>query len=322
MNAPVAENERSHARTATLSLELEPTEVAPEPPKRTQEAGEYKKHSLAAHYWGDIPQSAQPLRYVAAAEAQETILRGLLDTPTDRRQRNPADWLMSVVLHILVVGMVLLIPFVFTQAIDLHNFQLTYLAMPKPPAAAPAPLPPALGQAVRRATRPVQFRPGGLIAPTLIPQRVAVIKDEPAPDINPGGVIGGVPGGESGGVLGGILGGTEHMPAPAAPAGVAPPAAKKSVYRIGGKVKPPRAITVVDPVYSPIARAAHAEGVVVIDAFIDEHGDVVEARAVSGPGLLIPAALQAVMQWKYEPTYLDGTPVAIRMEVQVHFSLR
>jgi len=104
---------------------------------------------------------------------------------------------------------------------------------------------------------------------------------------------------------------------------VAPPApsATKKVYRVGGDVKPPRELKVVPPIYSPIAQMAHLEGVVVIDAVIDEHGDVVEGRAVSGPGLLIPAALNAVMQWKYEPTYLDGTPVAIRMEVQVHFRL-
>jgi len=93
------------------------------------------------------------------------------------------------------------------------------------------------------------------------------------------------------------------------------------VYRVGGDVKPPRAITIVPPIYSPIARAARAEGAVVVDAIIDEHGDVVQARAVSGPGLLMSAAVQAVAQWKYEPTYLDGTPVAIRMEVQVYFNL-
>lgn len=299
-----------------LTLEVEPPEVASEVPKPTHETAEYKKHSLAAHYWGGIPQTEQPLRYVAAAEAQETFLRGLLDTPTDCRRRNPADWLVSVVLHVLVVGAVLIAPLAFTQAIDLHKFQMTYLAMPKPPAAAPAPRPPAMQQAPKQIVRPIQT--AALTAPTLIPKKIAQVKDENLPDVDPGGVIGGIPGGEIGGVLGGIIGGVQNGPAAPPP----PPAAKKAVYRVGGDVKPPRAITVVEPIYSPIARQAHVEGVVMIDAVIDEHGDVVEARAVSGPGLLIPAALRAVIQWKYEPTYLDGTPVAIRMEVQVHFSLR
>ena len=90
---------------------------------------------------------------------------------------------------------------------------------------------------------------------------------------------------------------------------------------MGGDIKPPRELVRVAPIYSPIAQTARVEGTVEIDAIIDEHGDVVQARAVSGPGLLIASALQAVLKWKYEPTYLDGTPVAIEMKVQVNFHL-
>jgi len=60
---------------------------------------------------------------------------------------------------------------------------------------------------------------------------------------------------------------------------------------------------------------------VVIDAVINEDGDIVQAHVVSGPGLLVAAALRAVARWKYEPTILDGTPVPIEMQVQVHFSM-
>lgn len=313
MNAPVAEREKQHGTTATVTLELNLPQKASEPAEPAQDASEYKKHSLAARYWGGIGQSKQPMRQVAAAEAQATFLQGMLDMPTDHRQKNPTDWIISLAVHILIVSAIVIAPLAFTQAIDLHAFQLTYLTMPKPPAAAPPPAPAVVQQAARRVFRAVR---SALVAPTLIPRRIEMVKDEPAPDVTEG-VVGGIPGGESGGVLGGILGGTEH--GPAAPA-IAPPAQKK-VYRVGGDVKPPREIKVVPPVYSPIAQQAHAEGVVIIDAVIDDHGDVVEARAVSGPGLLIPEALKAVMQWKYEPTYLDGTPVAIRMEVQVHFRL-
>jgi periplasmic protein TonB len=313
MNAPVAEREKQHRTTATLTLELELPKKAPAPTKPAQDASEYKKHSLAARYWGGIGESKQSMRQVGAADAQATFLRGMLDMPTDHRQKNPTDWIISLVVHILIVSAIVIAPLAFTQAIDLHAFQLTYLTMPKPPAAAPPPPPAAMQQAPRRAFRAVQ---SALVAPTVIPRQIATVKDEPAPDVTEG-VVGGIPGGESGGVLGGILGGTEH--GPAAPA-IAPPTQKK-VYRVGGDVKPPREIRVVPPVYSPIAQQAHTEGVVIIDAVIDEHGDVVEARAVSGPGLLIPEALKAVIQWKYEPTYLDGQPVAIRMEVQVHFRL-
>jgi periplasmic protein TonB len=312
MSAPVAEREQSHATAATLILELEPRASGGKKARPTHGAAEYKKHSLAAGYWGDISLAQAPLRQVATTEAQDTFLRGLLDMPTEHKERHPAEWLVSVVVHMVVVAAVLIAPLAFTQALDIRNLQLTYLAVPRPPAAAPPP-PAAMQQVARRVVRPIQA--SALTAPALIPKRIAQIKDEPAPDISADGVIGGIPGGEAGGVLGGILG-TQHAtpPAPAA-------TAAKKIYRVGGEVKPPRELTIVQPVYSPIAMTAHVEGVVEVDAVIDEHGDVIEARAVSGPGLLMPAAVKAVSQWKYEPTYLDGIPVAIRMEVHVVFHL-
>jgi len=312
MNAPVAEREARHRTTATLVLELDRPECAPKEIQHNQEASEYKKHSLAARYWGEIELSTQSMRAVAAADAEAVFLRGMLDRPTERRERNPLDWVISVAVHVLIVSAVLIAPLAFTQAIDLHKFQLTYLTMPKPPAAPPSPAA-AVQQAVRRVLHAVS---AALTAPTVIPKRVEIVKDPPAPEIGEG-VIGGVAGGEVGGVLGGIIGGTERGPAP--PPSAAP---KKEIYRVGGVVKPPRELKIVEPIYPPVARVAHVEGIVSVDAIIDEDGDVVEARAVSGPGLLIAAALKAVSQWKYEPTYLDGQPVAIRMQVQVYFHLR
>jgi len=315
MDALVAEQNRPHRTSATLVLELDSSKSALEPVKPSQPAGEYKKHSLAARYWGSISLSEQPIRQVAPAEAQAVILRGLLDTPTDHSRRNPTDWIVSLALHIAIVSAVVIVPLAFTEHIDLRAFQLTHLTVPKPPAAAPPP-PPALVETLRRVLRPVS---SALMAPSLIPRRVEMIKDPPAPDVELPGVIGGIPGGEVGGVLGGILGGAGHAPAaPGAPA----PGPKKTIYRVGGDVKPPRQIKEVRPVYPQVARTARVEGVVVIEAVIDENGKVVEARAVSGPGLLMAAALQAVMQWEYEPTYLDGMPVAMRMQVQVDFHLR
>lgn len=314
MNVPLADQEAPHRTTATLILDLDAPRSAPNEIQHNQDPSEYKKHSLAARYWGEIGLSKEPMRPVAAAEAEAVFLHGMLDRPTERRERNPLDWLVSVVVHVVIVGAVLIAPLAFTQAIDLHNFQLTYLTMPKPPAAAPPPAPAVVQQATRRVLRSIQ---SALMAPTAIPAKIAMIKEPAAPEIDEGGVIGGVPGGETGGVLGGIIGSTERGPAPPAPTA----AKKPAIYRVGGVVKPPRELNIVQPEYPPIARVAHTEGIVVIDAVIDEHGDVVEARAVDGPGLLVAAALKAVMQWKYEPTYLDGTPVAIRMQVQVHFHM-
>jgi len=55
---------------------------------------------------------------------------------------------------------------------------------------------------------------------------------------------------------------------------------------------------------------------------IDEHGNVVQARAISGHPLLVPAALKAVLQWKYQPTTLNGQSISVLMQVQVHFNPR
>jgi protein TonB len=65
----------------------------------------------------------------------------------------------------------------------------------------------------------------------------------------------------------------------------------------------------------------HASGTVIVDAVIDERGNVVQARVVSGHPLLVGAALKAVLQWKYEPTSLNGQPISVELEVQVHFNL-
>ncbi|MGB7846382.1 MAG: energy transducer TonB, partial [Candidatus Acidiferrum sp.] len=132
----------------------------------------------------------------------------------------------------------------------------------------------------------------------------------------PGGVPGGVSGGSMGGVLGGVIGGTGTVAAP-----VAPKEKPKGPVRVGGRVKEPKLIRRVDPQYPPLAMQTHMQGSVVIDAIIDEHGDVVEVKVVSGPPLLLQAALDAVRRWKYEPTYLNDQPVAVQLNVTVAFRL-
>ena len=80
-------------------------------------------------------------------------------------------------------------------------------------------------------------------------------------------------------------------------------------------------ISTPQPYYPAVAKAAHVEGLVVIDAIIDEEGNVVQARVVEGPPLLVAAALDAVAKWKYQPTYLNGRAVSIRTHIQVMFRL-
>lgn len=284
-------------------------------PPATQPIEYYKSRSLAASNWGALTPSGAPLRQLSPEEAQATVLRGLLDTPLARSHRDPGRWLLATTIHVAVVAAVVILPLAFTQVLDTRSMQATYLALPRPPAP-----PPPLGPAELPVHRTfVRVPTLAITMPTVIPKKIVEVKPDEAPDVSAGGTAGGVPGGETGGVLGGVLGGVSNGPPPPPQPAATP---KKVIYRIGGEVKPPRQTVNVQPVYSVIARTAQVEGVVTVVAVIDEKGDVVQARAVSGPPLLLEPALQAVTKWKYEPTVLDGVPVSIEMQVSVQFHLR
>jgi periplasmic protein TonB len=251
--------------------------------------------------------------------AQDTFVSALLEVPCEYKHRNPAEWLLSLTLHIGLIAALLIVPLYFTQTLDLKAFQNTWLVAPAPPPPPPPPAAPMVQQIVKSVARLMEN--GQLTAPTAIPQKVMLIKEEALPpEVGAGvigGVPGGVPGGQAGGVLGGILGSTGGANAIAPP----PPQVKR-IVRIGGDLKPPRQVYAPPPVYPVIAKQAHVEGTVIIDAVIDEHGNVVQAHVLSGPPLLIPSALQAVVQWKYQPTYLNGEAISVAMHVEVHFVLQ
>jgi protein TonB len=89
--------------------------------------------------------------------------------------------------------------------------------------------------------------------------------------------------------------------------------------RTGGEVKPPKLIYSSTPVYPTIARQAGVEGTVVVNAVVGLDGKVTNAKAVSGPVMLRAAALEAVIQRKYEPSTLDGQPTAVQVVVAIQF---
>jgi protein TonB len=91
---------------------------------------------------------------------------------------------------------------------------------------------------------------------------------------------------------------------------------------VGGAIRPPVRTHDVNPVYPPIAQAARVQGIVIIEATIGEDGRVINARVLRSVPLLDQAALDAVRQWQYTPTHLNGQPVPIIMTVTVTFTLR
>jgi periplasmic protein TonB len=263
--------------------------------------------------------AAAPLSLPANVQ-KDVFLSALLETPTAKTsRRSPLEWAAATGLHIAILATLIIVPLYTTGTIQLSKYEDTPLVAPP---AAPPPPPTA---AVRRVaphispTRPkLTYTQGKLRAPALIPKTVAVDSAAAAPDL--GGVVGGLPDGVAGGQPGGALGGAFGSTGTAAPPPVSRPQPTKRVVRAGSLLKPPRQTYSIDPEYPTLARQAHISGTIVVDAVIDERGNVVQARAVSGHPLLVAAALRAVLQWKYEPTSLNGQPVSVELQVQVHFN--
>jgi protein TonB len=258
---------------------------------------------------------AQPVR-LAPTTQNDVSLNALLETGTTKSvRRSPLEWLAATGVHIVIIAALIIVPLYTTGTIQLPNYDDTPLVVPP---AAPPPPPPAAVRAVTphiTSKRPnLTYKLGKVTAPTSVPKTISADSSAAAPDL--GGVEGGVPGGVPGGELGGVLGGTGTtvpIPPPQKPAA-------KRIVRVGANLKAPQQTYLVQPEYPVLAMQAHVSGGVVVDAVIDEHGNVVGARAVSGHPLLVAAALKAVLQWKYVPTLLNGTPIAVEMEVTVHFN--
>jgi TonB family protein len=99
-----------------------------------------------------------------------------------------------------------------------------------------------------------------------------------------------------------------------------PAATVTAPLRIGGQIKPPTRIKDVQPVYPAIAQSAHVTGAVTIEATIGVDGKVADAKVVRSVPLLDQAALDAVRQWEYMPTLLNGVPVPVVTVVTVTFT--
>lgn len=103
--------------------------------------------------------------------------------------------------------------------------------------------------------------------------------------------------------------------------GALTPAVPGPVVRVGSQIRPPTKVKDVRPVYPPEARNALVQGVVILEAVIGADGRIEEARVLRSIPLLDRAALEAVSQWEFTPTLLNGQPTAVVMTVTVQFSL-
>jgi protein TonB len=234
--------------------------------------------------------------------------------------------LVSFIGQLILVGIAVLIPMIYFDA--LPKSQLTgFLVAPPPPP--PPPPPPAAAPVKVVKVIPRQFDAGRLMAPKAVPKQVAMIKEDELPPPSSGvvGVVGGVPGGVPGGTPGGVIGGIIGSVPTAAPP--PPPPVKKEEpkpvapqrIRVGGNVQQAKLVRQPRPVYPPLAKQARIQGVVRLNAIIGRDGAIQNLQVASGHPLLVPSALDAVKQWVYQPTLLNGEPVEVITQIDVNFTL-
>jgi len=249
--------------------------------------------------------------------------QSLLETAA--KTRRPWTVVLSFIGQSLLVIILILIPLIYTDTIPRGTLTSFLVAPPPPP---PPPPPPAAAPVKVVKVIPRQFDAGRLMAPRQIPKEIAMIKEDelPPPSAGAVGVVGGVPGGVPGGAPGGVIGGIISAAPVAAPP---PPPPKVEVQkpkeiqriRVGGNVQQAKLIYGPKPVYPPLAKQARIQGVVRLTAVIGTDGTIQNLQVVSGHPLLIPAALEAVKQWRYQPTLLNGEPVEVITQIDVNFTL-
>ena len=243
---------------------------------------------------------------------QINFASGLLEDSDLKQPRRFVDFLISLATQAVFVLLLILLPLCYTQAFNFPDLEKTILVAPPPPPR----------NEVRVVAEPKAslFDNDKLVAPRAIPKHVQILKEAPEESTGaegaPGGVLGGVPGGTLGGELGGILSsGNPPVPPPRKPV------KSNGPVRVGGRVQAPALVRRVNPIYPPLAKATRTQGTVVLDCIIDKHGNITQMKLVSGQPLLVQAAFAAVQQWKYQPTLLNGSPVAVEMHVTVIFQL-
>ena len=96
----------------------------------------------------------------------------------------------------------------------------------------------------------------------------------------------------------------------------------QTVFRAGQGVQAPKRIAGSPPEYPQIARDVKVQGVVILEAVINEHGEVGRVKVLRSIPLLDNAAIAAVQQWRYTPTLLNGVPVSVLMTITVNFTLQ
>ncbi|HEX6879138.1 MAG TPA: energy transducer TonB [Terriglobales bacterium] len=237
------------------------------------------------------------------------------DSLLEQRTKKRSWWatLLSFVLQVGLVGVMILIPLIYTEALPKQQL-MTFLVAPPPPP--PPPPPPAAAPIVKVQKVVSELDNGQLRTPTAIPKKILITHEDDQPAGGAVGVVGGVPGGVPGGQMGGVIGGIISSTPVAVPKVATP-----QRVRVSQGVTEGLLMKKVQPTYPPLARSARIQGQVVLQAVIGKDGTIQNLRAVSGHPMLTPAAIDAVKQWRYKPYFLNGEPVEVDTQITVNFTL-
>ena len=251
----------------------------------------------------------------------DTLLESLPTRPSLLRKRHYFCAVGGGVIEALLVGIMALVPLVYTEALPKTLWQgmIGTVAPPPPPPPAPS-----VGAQMRRA--PHRARADDVLrVPASIPPTVTIVRDQSPPPAqftsNSFGVPGGVDSGQPWGVLGSVLGPVLQRPVPPAPPSQDLKPVRRQPIRVGGTVIAAKVIYQPKPDYPELAKLTRTQGDVEFEAVIGKDGNIEDLKMVRGHPLLVKAAFDAVRHWRYQPTLLNGEPVEVLTEITVTFKL-
>jgi protein TonB len=236
--------------------------------------------------------------------------------------RKPASMIVGFILQALGAAGAVLISLLFTEAVPRTKYA-TFLM--SPPSGNQRPV--EIVQSKPRAV-PVKFKPRAcaFCAPAQVPEHAAILveqqRSEPPADLDTNAVFMGVEGGIDGNSSAFLASSfMRNDPVPPPPPVVKSADRTPDPVRVSSSVALAKLVHRVQPLYPKMALMARIQGSVNLEAVIDEQGNIANLRVVSGHPLLIQAAVDAVSEWRYEPTQLNGLPVAVITTVEVNFKI-
>ncbi|MGI8785785.1 MAG: energy transducer TonB [Acidobacteriota bacterium] len=252
----------------------------------------------------------------------------LLASGPQTKTRKPLTLTVSLAVHATVLVALAVIPLVFPKAAELPAIRSSFgqlliserdrrQAPPKPPRRSAG--------AGNRPAVPGSTQPPVFVEPSEIPEEIPSGPGQKQVDVS-GVIIGGegvVPGlGRPGYPEGGDDSSTWSGLRNAAMPPRLREVEKRKPIHVPSTLQAAKLTHRVDPEYPQLAKQARISGVVVVQVTIDERGNVATIRVVRGHALLDDAAVTAVRQWRYSPTYLNGQAVPVMATVTVQFVLR